>query len=75
MPSEIVEADTLSGPMQKEPRHQLVASLRHSVVFLAIVAAVTLAGFAAQNRQVAGGGLVESHTNVIPLYVSAIVMN
>ena len=75
MPSEIVGADTLSGPMQAEPKHQLVASLRHSVVFLAIVAAVTLAGFAAQNRQVAGGGLVESHTNVIPLYVSAIVMN
>jgi CAAX protease family protein len=56
-------------------KHQLVASHRHSLVFLAIVAGVIVAGFAAQNRQVAGGGLVESHAHVIPIYVSAIVMN
>jgi membrane protease YdiL (CAAX protease family) len=58
-----------------EPRHQLVASLRHSLVFLAVVAGVVALGFAAQNRQVAGGGLVESHVNVIPIYVSVSVMN
>ncbi|HJQ97166.1 MAG TPA: type II CAAX endopeptidase family protein [Candidatus Polarisedimenticolaceae bacterium] len=52
-----------------------VASTRHSIVFLAIVAAVTLAGFAAQNRPVAGGGLVETHIDVIPVYLSVTVMN
>ena len=54
---------------------QPVASTRHSIIFLAIVAAVTLAGFAAQNRPVAGGGLVETHTDVIPVYLSVTVMN
>jgi len=54
---------------------QPVASTRHSIVFLAIVAAVTLAGFAAQNRPVTGGGLVETHTDVIPVYLSVTVMN
>jgi membrane protease YdiL (CAAX protease family) len=57
------------------PRHPLVASRRHSLVFLAIVAALIVAGFAAQKRQVAGGGLVESHLHVIPIYVSVTVMN
>jgi hypothetical protein len=52
-----------------------VASKRHSLVFLGIVAAVTLAGFAAQKRSVAGGGLVETHTDVIPVYLSVTVMN
>ncbi|HEV8119778.1 MAG TPA: type II CAAX endopeptidase family protein [Candidatus Polarisedimenticolia bacterium] len=66
MPGEIVHA---------EPKHPLVASRRHSLVFLAIVAAVIVAGFAAQKRQVAGGGLVESHVHVIPIYVSVTVMN
>jgi len=55
--------------------HQPVASYRHSLIFLGIVAGVVLAGFAAQNRQVAGGGLVESHAHVIPVYVSVTVMN
>ena len=39
---------------------QPVASTRHFLVFLGITAAVTLAGFAAQLRPVAGGGLVET---------------
>ena len=56
-------------------QHQLVASPRHSLVFLAIVAAVMVAGFAAQNRPVAGGGLVESHVHVIPIYLSVTLMN
>jgi len=58
-----------------EPKHQPVASYRHSLVFLGILAGVMLAGFAAQNRQVAGGGLVESHAHVIPLYGSVTLMN
>lgn len=58
-----------------EPKHQLVASLRHSLLFLMIVAGVIAAGFAAQNRQVAGGGLVESHQHVIPIYMSVTLMN
>ena len=52
-----------------------VASYRHFLVFLAIVLAVMLAGFAAQNRPVTGGGLVESHTDVVPVYLSVTVMN
>lgn len=56
-------------------KHQLVASLRHSLVFLAIVTGVIVAGFAAQNRPVAGGGLAESHAHVIPIYVSVTALN
>jgi membrane protease YdiL (CAAX protease family) len=52
-----------------------VASYRHSLGFLGIVAGVMIAGFAAQHRQVAGGGLVESHAHVIPVYVSVTVLN
>ena len=58
-----------------ERKHQPVASYRHSLVFLAIVAGVVFAGFAAQRREVAGGGLVESHAHVIPVYLSVTVMN
>ena len=57
------------------PEHEPVASLRHSLVFVAIVAAVVAAGYAAQHRQVAGGGLAESHAHVIPIYVSAAVLD
>jgi membrane protease YdiL (CAAX protease family) len=56
-------------------KHLPVASTRHSLVFLGIVAGVILAGFAAQNREVAGGGLVESHVNVIPIYLSVTLLN
>jgi membrane protease YdiL (CAAX protease family) len=52
-----------------------VASARHFLVFLGIVAAVALAGFAAQHRPVAGGGLVETHEQVIPIYLSVTIMN
>jgi uncharacterized protein len=54
---------------------QPVASYWHSLGFLGIVAAVVAAGYAAQHREVAGGGLVESHAHVIPIYLSATVMN
>lgn len=56
-------------------KHEPVASYRHSLVFLAIVAGVTALGFAAQQRAVAGGGLVETHTQVIPIYLSVTIMN
>lgn len=52
-----------------------VASYRHSLGFLGIVAATMLAGFAAQHRATAGGGLASSHSGMIPLYLSAIFMN
>lgn len=54
---------------------QPVASMRHSVVFLGIVAGVVLAGFGAQHRPVAGEGLVASHVHVIPIYLSVTVLN
>lgn len=52
-----------------------VASYRHSLGFLGIVAAVVLAGFAAQHRATVGGGLATAHQGMIPLYLSAIFMN
>lgn len=52
-----------------------VAGYRHSLAFLGIVAVVVIAGYAAQQRQVAGGELVESHAHVIPIYVSVTVMD
>lgn len=61
--------------VNQEPKHRPVASVLHSLVFLGIAVAVTIAGFAAQNRQVAGGGLVESHVRVIPIYATVTVMN
>jgi membrane protease YdiL (CAAX protease family) len=66
MPIEVVDEQRKAQP---------VASTRHSLVFLGIVAGVTLAGFAAQNRQVSGGGLVESHVHVIPIYLSVTILN
>jgi membrane protease YdiL (CAAX protease family) len=66
MPIEVVDEQRKAQP---------VASTRHSLVFLAIVAGVILAGFAAQNRQVSGGGLVESHVHVIPIYLSVTILN
>src|SRR5262249_5923355 len=61
--------------VEQEPKHRPVASTLHSLVFLGIAAGVTIAGFAAQSRQVAGGGLVESHVHVIPIYASVTAMN
>lgn len=61
--------------VETAPKHPPVASTRHSLVFLGIVAAVVIAGFAAQNRETAGGGLVDSHAHVIPIYVSVTIMN
>jgi membrane protease YdiL (CAAX protease family) len=58
-----------------EQKQEPVASYYHSLGFLGIVAISMIAGFAAQHRQVAGGGLVETHANVIPIYVSVTVMN
>lgn len=56
-------------------KHEPIASVRHSLVFLAIAAGVASLGFAAQQRTVAGGGLVESHAHVIPVYLSAALLN
>ena len=56
-------------------RHEQVVSYRHSLVFLAIVAGVMALGFGAQQRSVPGGGLVETHAQVIPIYLSVTIMN
>jgi membrane protease YdiL (CAAX protease family) len=61
--------------MPKVAKHEPVANYRHSVGFLGIVALVAMMGYAAQHRQVAGGGLTESHAHVIPIYLSATVLN
>ncbi len=66
-----MDGDAINGVPEREP----VASFRHSLVFVAIVAIVVAAGYAAQHRQVAGGGLAESHAHVIPIYVSAAVLD
>ena len=64
-----------SESIVKGQKQEPVASYWHSLGFLGIVAAVVIMGYAAQHRQVAGGGLTESHANVIPIYVSVTVMN
>jgi membrane protease YdiL (CAAX protease family) len=53
---------------------QPVAGYRHSALFLAIVAAVTAAGYAAQQRPTTGG-LVDTHAQAIPLYLSAAALD
>ena len=52
-----------------------VASYRHSLGFLGIVALTMLAGFFAQHQATAGGGITSDRSGMIPLYLSAIVMN
>jgi uncharacterized protein len=61
--------------IEAEPKHEPVASYWHSLGFLGIVAGVTVAGLAAQHRPGTGGGLVATHARVIPMYVSATVLN
>jgi uncharacterized protein len=56
-------------------KNEPVASYRHSLWFLVIVAGVMIIGYAAQHRQVAGGGLAESHAHVIPMYVSVAILD
>ena len=60
--------------MKAQSRRQ-IASVRHSLIFVGIVAAVAAAGYVAQHRQVAGGGLAASHARVIPIYLSAAALD
>ncbi len=60
--------------MEREQQRP-VASVRHSLIFFAIVVGVTALGFAAQHRETTGGGLTDSHANVIPIYLSAAVLD
>ena len=64
-----------SEAIVKGQKQEPVASYWHSLGFLGIVAAVVIMGYAAQHRQVAGGGLAESHAHVIPIYASVTVMD
>ena len=66
MMTQVTSADTGAEP---------VASTRHFFVFLGIAVVVTLAGFAARLRPVAGSGLVETREQVIPIYLSLTLMN
>ncbi len=61
----------INSGQKQEP----VASYWHSLGFLGIVAGVMTAGFVAQHHPGTGGGLVESHAHVIPIYTSVTVMN
>jgi membrane protease YdiL (CAAX protease family) len=53
----------------------MVASRAHLLEFMAIAAVAVALGYFAQHRTVAGGGLVESHTHVIPIYLSAAALD
>lgn len=64
-----------SSAIIEDVKVEPVASYWHSLGFLGILAATIIAGFAAQHRQVAGGGLVESRANVIPIYMAVAVMD
>jgi membrane protease YdiL (CAAX protease family) len=59
--------------MRSEP--EPVASYRHSFLFLGIAVAVVIAGYAVQHRPTSGGGLVESHVRLIPIYISAAALD
>ena len=52
-----------------------VASYRHSLLFLGITAAVVIAGYSAQRHSTSGGGLVEAHSRVIQIYISAMALD
>lgn len=67
----ITKGHAVNAARRPEP----VASYWHSLGFLGIVAAVVFMGYAAQHRQVAGGGLTETHGHVIPIYVSVSVLD
>jgi membrane protease YdiL (CAAX protease family) len=54
---------------------QPVASYRHSAIFLGIAVVIMVAGYSAQQRPTAGGGMVDSHSMVIPIYMSVTAMN
>jgi membrane protease YdiL (CAAX protease family) len=64
------ESDAAPGSARSEP----VASWRHFAWFLGIVILVVVAGYLAQHRGGTGGGLTESHPNVIPIYLSVTAM-
>jgi membrane protease YdiL (CAAX protease family) len=66
-----MRGETTMGEATARP----VASYWHSAAFLGIVVVVAAAGYAAQQRQVAGEGLTASHGQAIPLYLSATVMD
>jgi membrane protease YdiL (CAAX protease family) len=66
-----MDGETITKPQEHEP----VASYRHSLVFLVIVAAVVAMGYVAQHRAGAGPGLVDSHAHVIPIYLSAAILD
>jgi membrane protease YdiL (CAAX protease family) len=67
----MMQNSDISAKQKQEP----VASYWHSLGFLGIVAGVVIAGYVAQHRQVAGGGLVESHAHVIPMYMSVTILD
>lgn len=62
-------------PPTANPGRGPVASYRHSLGFLGIMAVLVLAGFAAQRRATGGEGLASSHSGIVPLYLSMIVAN
>lgn len=61
--------------MEIRTRREPVASYRHFLLFLALVAAVILIGYAGQQRPGAGGGSAESHPDTVPMYLSAAALD
>ncbi len=66
-----MDAGTIIEPHEHAP----VASYWHSLVFLVIVAAVVGMGYLAQHRAGGAPGLVESHAHVVPIYLSAAILD
>jgi membrane protease YdiL (CAAX protease family) len=58
-----------------EAAPQPVASYRHSALFLGIVAVIIAAGYLAQQRHTADVGLVDSHAQAIPAYLSVTALD
>ncbi len=62
-----------TGTQPQMNTRKLIASPRHSIGMLAILAAMTAFGALAQARGGAGGSLAPVHPNVVPLYLSLIL--
>ena len=66
-----MEGETSVPTTERAP----IASATHTAIFLAIAAATVAAGFVAQHRDAAAGGIPASHAHVIPIYASAAALD
>ena len=75
-PNPQLEMGMGGGPFAtRTPGPEPVASYKHSLGFLGIMAALVLGGYVAQHQATGGEGLTATHRGIIPLYLSTIFAN